>query len=76
MSLLREYIAHARAHCKPELTDAAAAELMEGYITMRKQGISRKVHTAAPCASSSSPGDACLINLSASVSCGPQRHLL
>lgn len=43
MSLLREYIAYARAHCKPELTDAAAAELMEGYINMRKQGISRKV---------------------------------
>lgn len=43
MALLREYIAYARSHCTPQLTDAAAGELVEGYITMRRQGLSRKV---------------------------------
>ncbi len=47
MNLLREYIAYARAKCTPELTDEAAAALVEGYIAMRKQGISRKVCTPA-----------------------------
>jgi len=48
MQLLREYIAYSRAHCKPELTDAAAAELVEGYLNMRRQGISRKVRPGTP----------------------------
>lgn len=43
MALLRDYIAYSRAHCKPQLTDAAVAELVEGYLNMRRQGISRKV---------------------------------
>ena len=48
MAQLREYIAYARAKCKPELTDAAAAALIEGYIQMRSQGVSRKVPGLKP----------------------------
>jgi len=48
MEELKEYIAYSRAHCKPELTDQAAAALVDGYLNMRAMGISRKVITATP----------------------------
>ena len=43
MEELKEYIAYSRAHCKPELTNESAAALVEGYLSMRSMGISRKV---------------------------------
>lgn len=47
MEELKEYIAYSRAHCKPELTDQAAAALVDGYLNMRAMGISRKVFQAS-----------------------------
>lgn len=43
MKELKEYIAYSRAHCNPQLTDESAKALVEGYLTMRRMGISRKV---------------------------------
>ncbi|KAK9816651.1 hypothetical protein WJX72_003304 [[Myrmecia] bisecta] len=48
LDTLRDYIAYARTRCTPELSDDAAQDLIEGYLAMRKQGISRKVITATP----------------------------
>lgn len=45
---LKEYIAYARAHCNPRLTDESAAALVQGYLHMRGMGTSRKVITATP----------------------------
>ncbi len=50
MEELKEYIAYSRAHCKPELTDEAAAALVEGYLAMRAMGVSRKVAPGLPLA--------------------------
>lgn len=43
LSLLREYIAFARATCHPELSPEAAQALATAYADMRSQGMSRKV---------------------------------
>ena len=43
MAKLKDYIAFARAHCHPQLTDAAAQELVNNYVNMRRAGSSRKV---------------------------------
>lgn len=48
MSLLTDFISHARAHCHPQLTDEAATLLVNGYVDMRRLGGSRKVITATP----------------------------
>ena len=40
---LRDYIAYARARCHPELTEPAAAKLVDSYLTLRAAGSSRKV---------------------------------
>jgi hypothetical protein len=45
---LRDYIAYARSQCKPKLSDDAAQTLIDGYVDMRRQGVSRKVG-AEPC---------------------------
>ena len=40
---LRDYIAYARARCHPELTEPAAAKLVDSYLALRAAGTSRKV---------------------------------
>ena len=40
---LRDYIAYARSQCKPKLSEEAATTLIDGYVDMRRQGVSRKV---------------------------------
>ena len=41
-ALLKDYIAYARARCQPELSPAAATDLIQGYCEMRRLGTSRK----------------------------------
>ena len=43
MDTLRDYIAYARSQCKPKLSEDAAQTLIDGYVDMRRQGVSRKV---------------------------------
>jgi DNA replication licensing factor MCM4 len=45
---LAKYIAYARMNCKPIITDEAEAELIRGYIDMRRQGVSKNIITATP----------------------------
>jgi DNA replication licensing factor MCM4 len=49
-ALLTDYISYARAHVHPELSDAAAEALVEGYVEMRRLGGGggRRVITATP----------------------------
>ena len=49
---LRDYIAYARARCHPELTEPAAAKLVDSYLSLRGVGTSRK---ASPCLHPCSP---------------------
>ena len=39
---LRDYIAYARSQSKPKLSEEAASTLIDGYVDMRRQGVSRK----------------------------------
>ena len=48
LSLLRDYIAYARDKVFPEISDAAATELVSGYLDMRKMGGNSKTITATP----------------------------
>ncbi|KAF0683439.1 Aste57867_24564 [Aphanomyces stellatus] len=48
MSLLSEYIAYAKAHVHPQLTEAAATDLVAGYLGLRRMGNNRKNITATP----------------------------
>lgn len=45
LDTLREYIAYSRSHCRPRLSEDAAAALVDGYVEMRRLGVSRKVCT-------------------------------
>jgi DNA replication licensing factor MCM4 len=45
---LREFVAYARAHCRPELGPEAAQRLCQAYAEMRAAGASRKVVSATP----------------------------
>ena len=49
---LAEYISYAREHVHPQITDEAAAALVEGYVDMRRLGINhqtaKKVITSTP----------------------------
>ena len=45
---LMAYISMARNECAPKLTDAAARDLMNAYVDMRRLGASRRVITATP----------------------------
>ena len=49
---LAEYISYAREHIHPQITDEAAAALVEGYVDMRRLGINhqtaKKVITSTP----------------------------
>jgi DNA replication licensing factor MCM4 len=47
-SELTDYISYARTHVQPVLTDAAADQLVEGYVDMRRLGGHKKVITATP----------------------------
>ena len=42
LDLLRDYIAYARRKCHPDLTEPAAAKLVQSYKDMRAAGTSRK----------------------------------
>ena len=42
------YISYARLNCKPIISEQAEADLIRGYIDMRKQGVSRNIITATP----------------------------
>ena len=42
LDTLREYIAYARSNCRPRLSEDAAAALVDGYVEMRRLGVSRK----------------------------------
>ena len=48
MGKLKDYIAYARTRCQPEISDAAAEDLVAGYLQMRRNGVSRKTITATP----------------------------
>ena len=48
IEILREYIAFARATCKPKLTPEAAQKLANAYADMRALGMSRKTVSATP----------------------------
>ena len=48
LDTLREYIAYARAHCRPRLSEESGAALVDGYVEMRRLGVSRKVCAHAP----------------------------
>lgn len=41
MGLLRDYIAYARAHCRPQISDSAAQALIDRYLDMRRHGALR-----------------------------------
>lgn len=43
MDRLRDFIAFARARCHPQMTDAAANDLVDNYLQLRRAGSSRKV---------------------------------
>lgn len=47
-TLLREYIAYARATCSPKLTAESAQKLANAYADMRAMGMSRKIVSATP----------------------------
>lgn len=47
-ALLRDYISFARQTVFPEISDAAATELVSGYLDMRKMGGNSKTITATP----------------------------
>jgi len=46
--LLKDYIAYARQNCHPTISDLAGAELIQGYLEMRKLGGNTKTITATP----------------------------
>ena len=48
LDTLREYIAYARAHCRPRLSEESGAALVDGYVEMRRLGVSRKVPAFEP----------------------------
>jgi hypothetical protein len=43
MEKLKDFIAFARARCHPQITDAAAEDLVNNYLQLRRAGSSRKV---------------------------------
>lgn len=45
MEKLKDFIAFARARCHPQLTEAAATELIDNYLQLRRAGSSRKVNS-------------------------------
>lgn len=48
MSLLRDYLAYAREHIQPKLSDEAQQRLVQSYVDMRKIGSGRGQITAYP----------------------------
>ena len=44
----RDYVAYARAHCHPVLSDEAARALTEGYLALRRLGAARRAISATP----------------------------
>lgn len=45
---MRDYIAYAKANCKPRLSEQASQKLIETYITMRQAGSGRGQVSAYP----------------------------
>jgi DNA replication licensing factor MCM4 len=48
MCLMRDYIAYAREHIHPRLSEAAGARLVEMYVEMRQAGSARGQISAFP----------------------------
>ena len=48
MSVLRDYIAYAREHIHPTLSEEAQARLIQAYVDMRKVGAGRGQISAYP----------------------------
>lgn len=48
MSILRDYIAYAREHIHPKLSELASQRLIQAYVDMRKVGSGRGHITAYP----------------------------
>ncbi|CAG2065444.1 unnamed protein product, partial [Timema podura] len=48
MSILRDYIAYAREHIHPKLSELASNRLVQAYVDMRKVGSGRGQITAYP----------------------------
>lgn len=48
MGVLRDYIAYAREHVHPKLTDEAQQKLIQSYVDMRKIGSGRGQISAYP----------------------------
>lgn len=48
MGVLRDYIAYAREHVHPKLTDEAQQKLIQAYVDMRKIGSGRGQISAYP----------------------------
>lgn len=48
MSLLRDYIAYARDHIHPKLSEEASQKLVQAYVDMRKVGSGRGQISAYP----------------------------
>lgn len=48
MSILRDYIAYAKEHVHPKLTEEASQKLIQAYVDMRKVGSGRGQISAYP----------------------------
>lgn len=48
MSILRDYIAYAKEHIHPKLSDEASQKLIQAYVDMRKIGSGRGQVSAYP----------------------------
>lgn len=48
MSILRDYIAYAKEHIQPKLSDEASQKLIQAYVDMRKIGSGRGQISAYP----------------------------
>lgn len=48
MSILRDYLAYAKEHIHPKLSDEAAQKLIQSYVDMRKVGSGRGQISAYP----------------------------
>lgn len=48
MSILRDYIAYAKEHIHPKLSDEASQKLIQAYVDMRKIGSGRGQISAYP----------------------------
>jgi len=48
MSILRDYLAYAKEHVSPKLTDVSSQKLVDAYVSMRRVGSGRGQVSAYP----------------------------